>query len=70
MFIFEYLGHSLILYLFLQESRFYLDFCDISIETIDKDRIYATFKKMKKTGKPIEEIIEFTGLTKEEIEKL
>ena len=27
-------------------------------------------KKMKDSNKPIDEIIEFTGLTKEEIEKL
>ena len=36
----------------------------------EKDNSRKIAKKMKKLGKPIEEIIELTELTKEEIEKL
>ena len=42
----------------------------IGIETGKKENSIDIARKMKLAGKPIEEIIEFTNLTKEEIEKL
>ena len=45
-------------------------FIEIGEENGRKDTKTEIAKKMKKLGKPIEEIIELTELTKEEIEKL
>ena len=42
----------------------------ISVILSKKEKSIEIAKKMKNANKAIEEIIEFTGLTKEEIEKL
>ncbi len=49
------------------EKKLRLEF---AYEQGEKQKSMEIAKEMKKANKPIEEIIQFTGLTKEEIEEL